>query len=81
MRFYLGSGAGQSEWGHKEAYMVAEENAYEEIDEELEDWLIFNMPGRYTIECEPVATDYAEVLLWLEFDDDTDAMAYKLRWE
>lgn len=81
MRFYLSTGYGYSIEGYKESYMVAEENAYSVIEEGVEEWLEENIVDCYSIESDIVEDENAQVDLYIEFQDEADAMAYRLRWE
>ncbi len=81
MRFNISYGSGPRGIGYKDSFIMAEENAYSEIEEGLEEWLEENMAGRYKIECELIPDSIMICELILEFENDEDAMAYKLRWE
>lgn len=82
MRFFLVEATGYSRDGYKESFMVAEDTAYSELEEGLEEWLAENMSNRYFIESEymwDVST--ALISLFVVFESEVDAIAYKLRWE
>lgn len=81
MRFYLSTGYGQSFYSYKDSCMAAEESAYSEIEEGVEAWLEEHIVDCYSIESDIIEDSNAQVDLYVEFQDDTDAMAYKLRWE
>ena len=80
MKFHLSSGSGPTGVDYKDSFMMAEENAYSEIEEGLEEWLEENISGRFKLECEYVPDDIMLVDMMLIIDNDEDAMAYKLRW-
>ena len=81
MRFILSVGSGPTGVHYKDSMMMAEEDAWAEIEEGLEEWLDENMPDRYIMECEFIPNDIMECAVILEFKNETDAMAFKLRWE
>ncbi len=81
MKFYLVTGYGNSNDGHKESWMMAEEDAYSRLEEGLEEWLADNMPHRYNFTTNDMTDRGVWLQMFVEFRDETDAMAYKLRWE
>ena len=51
------------------------------LNQDLEDWLEENMKGRYDVNCD----DYYDTRgrsahMIIEFTDEADAMAFRLRW-
>lgn len=81
MRFYLCQAQGFSRDGYKESYMAAIENAYSEIEEGLEEWLDENMPNRYFIDNVNIPDIACIISLYVVFQNEIDATAFKLRWE
>ena len=82
MNFIIGEGSCSiTHHGHKQAWMMAEEDAYGSIEEGLEKWLEENINGPYTINPEFTNDVDVNCLLILDFEYEDDAMAYKLTWE
>ena len=81
IKFYLVTGYGNSNEGHKDSWMIAEEDAYSRLEEGLEEWLADNMPHHYDFIVEGVYDRGVWLQLFVEFQDEVDAIAYKLRWE
>lgn len=81
MKFFLAEASGYSRDGYKESYMAAEENAYSELEEGLEEWLAENITNRYSIESEYMCdVSMVVISLFVVFQNEADAMAFKLRW-
>lgn len=81
MRFYLSMGRGYTTHGHKISYTEAEDDAYSEIREGIKEWLEENIFDRYFFDLEEELDEYVTLSLFVVFQEETDAMAYKLRWE